>query len=39
MKKLATKIVNLIPNRVLEVLHGYYHGDISINHVDDMLKE
>ena len=35
MKKSATKIVNLIPNSELEVLQGYYHGDISINHAYD----
>ena len=28
MKKSATKIVHLIPNSELEVLQGYYHGDI-----------
>ncbi len=32
MKKSATRIANLIPNSELEVLQGYYHGDISINH-------
>lgn len=34
MKKSATKIVHLMPNSELEVLQGYYHGDISINHAD-----
>ena len=38
MKKSATKIVNLIPNSELEVLQGYYHGDISINHADDYVE-
>ena len=38
MKKSATKIVNLIPNSELEVLQGYYHGDISINHPDDYVE-
>lgn len=38
MKKSATKIVNLIPNSELEVLQGYYHEDISINHADDYVK-
>ena len=32
------KIVNLIPNSELEVLQGYYHGDISINHADDYVE-
>lgn len=35
IKKSAIKISNLIPNSELEVLQGYYHGDISINHADD----
>ena len=34
MKKSATKIADLIPNSELDVLQGYYHGDISINHAD-----
>lgn len=38
MKKSATKIANLIPNSELEVLQGYYHGDISINHADDYVE-
>ena len=38
MKKPATKIVHLIPNSELEVLQGYYHGDISINHADDYVE-
>ena len=38
MKKSATKIVNLIPNSELEVLQGYYHGDISINHAYDYVE-
>ena len=38
MKKSATKIVHLIPNSELEVLQGYYHGDISINHADDYVE-
>lgn len=35
MKKSATKIVELISNGELEILQGYYHGDISINHADE----
>lgn len=35
MKKSAVKIAELIPNSELEILQGYYHGDISINHADD----
>lgn len=35
MKKSAVKIADLIPNSELEILQGYYHGDISINHADD----
>ncbi len=38
MKKSATKIANLIPNSELDVLQGYYHGDISINHADDYVE-
>ena len=38
MKKSATKIVHLRPNRELEVWQGYYHGDISINHADDYVE-
>ena len=35
MKKSAVKIADFIPNSELEILQGYYHGDISINHADD----
>ncbi|WP_342990767.1 alpha/beta hydrolase [Streptococcus anginosus] len=38
MKKLAVKIAELIPNSELEILQGYYHGDISINHADDYVE-
>ncbi len=38
MKKSATKIAELIPNSELDVLQGYYHGDISINHADDYVE-
>lgn len=38
MKKSAVKIAELIPNSELEILQGYYHGDISINHVDDYVE-
>ena len=38
MKKSATKIADLIPNSELDVLQGYYHGDISINHADDYVE-
>ena len=38
IKKSATKIANLIPNSELEVLQGYYHGGISINHADDYVE-
>ena len=38
MKKSATKIANLIPNSDLDVLQGYYHGDISINHADEYVE-
>lgn len=32
------RVVHLIPNSELEVLQGYYHGDISINHADDYVE-
>lgn len=35
MKKAAKNISTVIPNCELEVLQGYYHGDISINHADE----
>lgn len=38
MKKSAVKIAELIPNSELEILQGYYHGDISINHADDYVE-
>lgn len=38
MKKSATKIAHFIPNSKLEVLKGYYHGDISINHAVDYVE-
>ena len=38
MKKSATKIANVIPNSELEVLQGYHHGDISINHAEDYVE-
>lgn len=38
MKKSAVKIAESIPNSELEILQGYYHGDISINHADDYVE-
>ncbi|MGQ5513846.1 alpha/beta fold hydrolase [Streptococcus anginosus] len=38
MKKSAVKIAELISNSELEILQGYYHGDISINHADDYVE-
>ena len=38
MKKSAVKIAELIPNSELEILQGYYHGDISINHAYDYVE-
>ena len=38
MKKSAVKIAELILNSELEILQGYYHGDISINHADDYVE-
>ena len=38
MKKSAVKIAELIPNSELEILQGYYHGDISINHADEYVE-
>ena len=38
MKKSVVKIAELIPNSELEILQGYYHGDISINHADDYVE-
>ncbi|WP_247905816.1 alpha/beta fold hydrolase [Streptococcus anginosus] len=38
MKKSAVKIAELIPNSETEILQGYYHGDISINHADDYVE-
>lgn len=38
MKKSATKIAKLISDSELEVLQGYYHGDISINHAEDYVE-
>ena len=38
MKNSTTKIANVIPNSELEVLKGYHHGDISINHADQYVE-
>ncbi len=32
MKRSAKALHNTIPNSELEILHGFYHGDLSINH-------
>ena len=38
MKKSAAKIANLIPGSEFEILQGYCHGDISINHADQYVE-
>lgn len=38
MKKSAEKIADLISGSELEILQGYYHGDISINHADEYVR-
>ena len=35
MKKSAKNISNLISKSKSEILQGYCHGDISINHADE----
>lgn len=38
MKKSAYVIQKIIPDSRLEILNGYYHGDISINHADEYVN-
>lgn len=38
MKKSARMIHEIIPQSFLEVLPGYYHGDLSVNHPDEYIK-
>lgn len=38
MKKSAYAIQKTIPDSQLEILNGYYHGDISINHADEYVN-
>lgn len=35
MKRSAAEIHKKIPNSSMEILKGYYHGEISINHADE----
>ncbi len=39
MKKSAEILYEQIPNAALEVLPGYYHGDLSINHASEYIQK
>ena len=39
MKKSAEILSESIPNATLEVLPGYYHGDLSINHASEYIRK
>lgn len=39
MKKSAEILCEQIPNAALEVLPGYYHGDLSINHASEYIQK
>ncbi len=39
MKKSAEILSEQIPNATLEVLPGYYHGDLSINHASEYIRK
>ena len=39
MKKSAEIMYEQIPNASLEVLPGYYHGDLSINHAFEYIQK
>ena len=39
MKKSAGVLYEQIPNATLEVLSGYYHGDLGINHASEYIQK
>lgn len=39
MKKSAEILYGQIPNATLEVLSGYYHGDLGINHASEYIQK
>ncbi len=39
MKKSAEVLYEQIPNATLEVLSGYYHGDLGINHASEYIQK
>ena len=39
MIKSAKKIHKELINSELEILNGYYHGDLSINHADEYVSK
>ena len=39
MKKSAEILYEQIPNATLEVLSGYYHGDLGINHASEYIQK
>ncbi len=39
MKKSAEILCKKLPNAILEILPGYYHGDLSINHASEYIQK
>ena len=39
MIKSAKRIHNDLVNSELEILNGYYHGDLSINHAEEYVSK
>ena len=39
MKKSAYELHSVIKNSEMEILNGYSHGDISINHADEYVNK
>ena len=39
VKKSAEILCEQIPNATLEILSGYYHGDLSINHASEYIQK
>lgn len=38
MRKSARLLHRIIPGSVLEVMPGYYHGELSLNHADEYVR-
>lgn len=39
MKKSAKLLCEKIPSSTLEMLPGYYHGDLSLNHASEYVQK